>query len=104
MKKYYQLKNEGLGYIERCPTYETREEAESAATSKGREYSVIERKKITPCNPSEIYLNCLTCARCSATEERREKFKREVRQLISRYPMEIRTFFPELLISVYSLK
>lgn len=70
--KYFALYNEELYYITECPTYESREEAESAAAGKCRRHKVVEIDSIKPCNPCAIYDCCLHCARCSATVEKRK--------------------------------
>lgn len=70
--------NEELGYRNDCPTYESKADAEEDAAFKCRMHSVreVKSKDIEPCVPIEIDRNCLRCARCAATVEKRQAFIR----------------------------
>lgn len=74
---FYVLRNEELGYIANCPTFEFREDAEEAAADKCRRHSVIEVEDIKPCVPTNLHSGCLRCGRCAATIERRMKYLNE---------------------------
>lgn len=75
--KVYVLENTELGYIDRCPTFEKREDAEREAAFKCRKHSVIEEEleyPVTGCIPGRLSRKCLSCALCAATVERRKRF------------------------------
>lgn len=78
--KYYQLRNEELGYVSDCPTFESMAEARSAAVSKCRYHSVIEvdESEVRPCKPINLHSTCLKCARCAAPMAAREELKRQL--------------------------
>lgn len=76
----YVLYNEELGYINDCPTFESKEEAESAAINKCRYHSVMKIPEISsPCNPVSMHQRCLKCARCSATVEKRQAYIKAIK-------------------------
>lgn len=63
-EKVFILRNEELGYTDKCPVFTNRHEADEAAAIKCREHTVIEVERTTlkACRPAKAYGCCLKCA------------------------------------------
>ena len=75
--KYYVLRNDELGYVCHCPTYEKKDDAEHEAAFKCRQHSVVtidESKLNEPCSPKSLTPGCMMCARCASTVEKRKAY------------------------------
>ena len=70
--KVFVLRNEELGYIDYCPVFLSKKEAENEAAGKCHRYSVkaIDDSRTKACHPIEKYPKCASCCRFDGVMER----------------------------------
>ena len=73
----YVLRNDELGGVCHCPTFENKNDAEREAAFKCRQHNIIvidENQMYEPCKPKKLTPDCMVCARCASTVEKRKTY------------------------------